>query len=103
MHEYTYITQAPAHLNIIIDYTQQNLQPTFTDNKQGLEAGKIAVWSGKHGSSTVLENKILQVKFEGSEFLLERKRKVILCRVAEDRNSAGTNSGNYGTRNLQAR
>ena len=34
--------------------------------------------------------------------LPERKGKVIQCRGAEDRKGAGTNSGNSGTRNLEA-
>lgn len=74
MHEYTYITQAPAHLSIIIDNAQQHLQPTFTDNKQGLEAGNTAVQCRKHGSSIVLEKEILQVKFEGVQSFCWRGR-----------------------------
>ena len=35
-------------------------------------------------------------------FLTERKGKVIPCRRTEDRNGAGTNSGESGVRNMEA-
>jgi len=72
VHEYTYITQAPAHLSIIIDYAQQNLQPTFTDNKQG------SSWQGTQ-----------QHSIENMAALLFWKNKFFRLNLKESRVSAG--------------
>ena len=50
------------------------------------------------------EEKCLEVRLEAVQrgFLSDRKGKVIPQRRSEDRRSAGTNSGQSGTRNLEA-
>ena len=61
--------------------------------------GKTAAPSGKHGRSILEKKKCPEVRYEGVQrgFLSERKGKANPCRGAEDRKSAGTNSGNSGT------
>ena len=98
VHAHTY-TQAPVHTIILTTHnfiysqfrhiTNTERQQRGTENMAGLELWK---------------KKCLEVRFEAyGKFLSERKGKVIPCRGSEDRKGAGTNSGDSGTRNLEAK
>ena len=73
------------------DYTK--LTRLKTGSKRQGDSAWTEAWNRKHGRSTILGNEWVQ-----RGVLLERKGKVIPCWWTENRNGAGTNSGESGAR-----